>query len=80
MAGVLAGKKTLIEQVRKLHGVLGGVVDPHAAYLLNRGLKTLALPVHDLAYLARQNVKEFIALEPTLRALQENLAENVARS
>jgi cystathionine gamma-synthase len=45
MAGVLAGKKTLIEQVRKLHGVLGGVVDPHAAYLLNRGLKTLALRV-----------------------------------
>lgn len=43
MAGVLAGNAHLIDKVRKLHGVLGGVVDPHAAYLINRGMKTLAL-------------------------------------
>ena len=29
--------------VRKAVGVLGGILDPHAAYLLLRGLKTLAL-------------------------------------
>mmetsp|Transcript_25608 Transcript_25608/g.52120 ORF Transcript_25608/g.52120 Transcript_25608/m.52120 type:complete len:633 (-) Transcript_25608:202-2100(-) len=45
MCGALAGKKSLIDQVRKLHGVLGGVVDPHAAYLVSRGLKTLHLRV-----------------------------------
>ena len=28
-------------QVRSLQGILGGVVDPHAAYLLLRGIKTL---------------------------------------
>ena len=31
--------------MRKLHWVLGGVIDPHAAYLLLRGLKTLELRV-----------------------------------
>eukprot|EP00293_Proteomonas_sulcata_P001227 CAMPEP_0184322184 /NCGR_PEP_ID=MMETSP1049-20130417/123314_1 /TAXON_ID=77928 /ORGANISM="Proteomonas sulcata, Strain CCMP704" /LENGTH=97 /DNA_ID=CAMNT_0026643235 /DNA_START=15 /DNA_END=304 /DNA_ORIENTATION=+ len=45
MCGVLAGDKELIGKVRKLHGVLGGVIDPHAAYMLIRGLKTLHLRV-----------------------------------
>lgn len=43
MAGILAGKANYIDQVRKLHGVLGGVVDPQASYLINRGLKTLSI-------------------------------------
>lgn len=43
MSGVLAGRRTLVQRVRKLHGVLGGVIDPHAAYLINRGMKTLAV-------------------------------------
>jgi hypothetical protein len=30
-----------VAQVRSLQGILGGVVDPHAAYLLLRGIKTL---------------------------------------
>jgi cystathionine gamma-synthase len=45
MAGALAGRADLIASVRALHGVLGGVLDPHAAYLLLRGLKTLAVRV-----------------------------------
>lgn len=43
MSGVLAGRADLVGAVRKLHGVLGGVVDPHAAYLINRGIKTLGV-------------------------------------
>eukprot|EP00172_Hildenbrandia_rubra_P003577 Plantae.Rhodophyta-Hildenbrandia_rubra.ctg5905.p1 GENE.Plantae.Rhodophyta-Hildenbrandia_rubra.ctg5905~~Plantae.Rhodophyta-Hildenbrandia_rubra.ctg5905.p1 ORF type:complete len:522 (-),score=97.17 Plantae.Rhodophyta-Hildenbrandia_rubra.ctg5905:1960-3525(-) len=43
LCGALAGKADLIDRVRKLHGVLGGVIDPHAAYLVLRGLKTLGL-------------------------------------
>lgn len=43
MAGALAGKAALVDKVRQLHGVLGGVVDPQAAFLINRGLKTLSL-------------------------------------
>lgn len=43
MSGVLTGRGDLIAKVRKLHGVLGGVVDPHAAYLILRGMKTLGV-------------------------------------
>ncbi|EME26477.1 cystathionine gamma-synthase [Galdieria sulphuraria] len=43
MCGVLAGKKDLLERIRSLHGILGGVVDPHSSYLLLRGMKTLPL-------------------------------------
>lgn len=32
-------------QVRLMHNILGGVIDPHAAYLLLRGMKTLGLRV-----------------------------------
>ena len=45
MAGALIGRSDLLDPVRELHGILGGVLDPHAAYLLLRGIKTLALRV-----------------------------------
>lgn len=45
MAGVLLGNEDRIAPIRELHGIMGGVIDPHAAYLLLRGLKTLALRV-----------------------------------
>jgi len=45
MGGALVGKRALIQRIRDLHGVLGGVVDPHASYLILRGVKTLALRV-----------------------------------
>jgi len=45
MAGGLVGNESLIGPIRELHGILGGVLDPHAAYLLLRGMKTLALRV-----------------------------------
>jgi cystathionine gamma-synthase len=45
MCGVLVGDPQHIAPIRDLHGILGGVVDPHAAYLALRGAKTLALRV-----------------------------------
>lgn len=42
-AGVLAGSSGLLEPVQKARRMLGGVLDPHAAYALGRGLKTLAV-------------------------------------
>lgn len=45
LAGAIAGNPELVEQVRKMHNVLGGVIDPHASYLLLRGMKTLDLRV-----------------------------------
>jgi len=49
MAGAVLGSADLVDGIRSLQGVTGAVVDPFAAYLLIRGLKTLALRI------ARQN-------------------------
>lgn len=43
LAGVVSGSAEAIKPVRDAVGVLGGVLDPHAAYLLLRGMKTLGL-------------------------------------
>jgi cystathionine gamma-synthase len=43
LAGVVLGSAEKTKPVREAAGVLGGVIDSHAAYLLLRGLKTLAL-------------------------------------
>jgi len=45
VAGAVAGSAQLIERIRHKANHLGGSLDPHAAFLLNRGLKTLALRV-----------------------------------
>jgi cystathionine gamma-synthase len=50
LAGVVAGPQHLVSLVRDLRHVLGAVCDPHAAFLVGRGLKTLALRIE------RQNV------------------------
>lgn len=44
-AGVVAGSSELIGRITHRLNHLGGSLDPHAAWLLNRGLKTLALRV-----------------------------------
>lgn len=45
LAGVVVGRADRIKALRDSRGVLGGVVDPHAAYLLERGVKTLGVRV-----------------------------------
>jgi cystathionine gamma-synthase len=45
LAGAVVGARELIAEIKKSRGVLGGVVGPQDAYLLLRGLKTLALRV-----------------------------------
>jgi cystathionine gamma-synthase len=45
LAGVVAGSEALVGLVRDLRHVFGAVLDPHAAYLVNRGIKTLGLRV-----------------------------------
>ena len=47
--GVVAGRRDLIAQINDARTTLGNCMDPHAAWLLIRGLKTLAVRV------ARQN-------------------------
>ncbi|MBW4435700.1 MAG: aminotransferase class I/II-fold pyridoxal phosphate-dependent enzyme [Pleurocapsa minor GSE-CHR-MK-17-07R] len=43
LVGVVTGRGDRIKALRDSRGVLGGVVDPHAAYLLDRGIKTLGV-------------------------------------
>jgi len=45
MGGVILGSAAMIDAIRDCQGVLGGIIDPHAAYLILRGLKTLPLRV-----------------------------------
>ncbi len=65
LAGVLLGSADLVGAVREFHGVTGAVPDPFVAYLLIRGIKTLALRV------ARQNenaqrLAEFLEQHPKI--------------
>jgi cystathionine gamma-synthase len=45
LAGAVAGNAADVAPIREAVGVLGGILDAHAAWLLLRGMKTLALRV-----------------------------------
>jgi cystathionine gamma-synthase len=45
LGGVVAGSYALVGLVRDLRHIFGGCLDPHAAFLIQRGMKTLALRV-----------------------------------
>lgn len=49
ICGVVAGRSELIEEIHATRNTLGNCMDPHASWMLARGLKTLAVRV------ARQN-------------------------
>jgi cystathionine gamma-synthase len=64
--GVVAGRRELMEQIHETRTTLGNCMDPHASWLLIRGLKTLAVRV------ARQNenalrVAEFLEQHAQVR-------------
>lgn len=45
IAGSVAGQVTLIEPIRNIRNVTGGILQAQSAYLLNRSLETLALRI-----------------------------------
>jgi len=65
MAGTVAGRADRIHALRQARGVLGGVVDPHNAYLLDRGLKTLGVRVQQQNRSA-QAVAEYLEAHPKI--------------
>jgi cystathionine gamma-synthase len=66
LGGVVAGARGTVSLVRDLRHVLGGVLDPHAAYLIHRGLKTLAVRVaHQNA--SAKKVAEALELHPRVK-------------
>lgn len=63
LAGVVVGRKDRIQALKDSRGVLGGVVDPQNAYLLERGIKTLGVRVQQQNTNA-QAVAEFLECHP----------------
>lgn len=63
LAGVVVGSGGFIQAVRDARGVLGGIIDPQNAYLIERGLKTLALRIRQQNATA-QAVAEYLVTHP----------------
>lgn len=68
IAGVIAGRRDLIDKIHETRTTLGGCMDPHAAWLLLRGIKTIAVRVQ------RQNenalrIAQFLARHPKTRSV-----------
>lgn len=68
ICGIIAGRRDLIETIHSTRTTLGCNMDPHAAWLLLRGIKTLAVRVQ------RQNenalkVAQFLQSHPKVRSV-----------
>ena len=68
ICGIAAGRRDLIDEIRSARTTLGGSMDPHAAYLLLRGMKTLSVRME------RQNdsalrIAEFLVQHPKVRSV-----------
>ncbi len=74
ICGAVAGRKDLVETIHATRTTLGGNMDPHAAWLLLRGIKTLAVRVQ------RQNenalrVAEYLAQNRRVKRVYYPFAE-----
>jgi cystathionine beta-lyase/cystathionine gamma-synthase len=74
ICGIVAGRQNLIQEIHETRTTLGGVMDPHAAWLLLRGIKTLAVRVQ------RQNdnalrVAQFLAQHAQVRRVHYPFVE-----
>jgi cystathionine gamma-synthase/cystathionine gamma-lyase/cystathionine beta-lyase len=68
VAGVVAGSRSSIDLVRQKQVRLGGALDPHACFLLERGLRTLSVRVerHNANAL---RLAQFLESHPRVRAV-----------
>ncbi len=68
LAGVVTGSDYMIGAVKETQGILGDVSDPHTAYLLLRGLKTLPLRVRQQNRTALA-VAQFLQGHPAVKSV-----------
>src|SRR5229473_4626209 len=75
ICGVVAGRRELMQRIWETRTTLGNCMDPHASWVLVRGLKTLAVRV------ARQNenaqrVAEFLSQQAKVRSVYYPFLKN----
>ncbi|KAI3785239.1 hypothetical protein L1987_44354 [Smallanthus sonchifolius] len=66
IAGCVSGSTEIVSQVRNVHHVLGGTLNPNAAYLIIRGMKTLKLRVQQQNSTA-QRMAEVLEAHPKVK-------------
>ncbi len=74
ICGIAAGRRELVDEIHHLRTTLGCCMDPHAAFLLLRGIKTLAVRVE------RQNqsalrIAEFLSRHPRVARVHYPMLE-----
>ena len=75
VAGAVIGSKVLVERVTHRLNHLGGSLDPHAAFLLHRGVKTLSIRVkHQNASALR--IAQFLESHPAVAKVNYPGLEN----
>lgn len=65
MGGAVIGRKELIDELRPDFSVLGAHLDPHAAFLIQRGLKTYFVR-YSAQTVSAQKIAEFLAAHPAV--------------
>jgi cystathionine beta-lyase/cystathionine gamma-synthase len=83
MGGAVIGRAALIGTLRPDFSTLGGVLDPHAAFLLQRGLKTY-FARYRMQSASAQRIAEFLSTHPAVErthypGLPEHAAHALAR-
>ncbi|XP_049396539.1 cystathionine gamma-synthase 1, chloroplastic-like [Solanum stenotomum] len=68
LGGCISGPDKLVSAVRTLHHILGGAINPNAAYLIIRGMKTLHLRVQQQNSTA-QRIAKILEAHPKVRCV-----------
>ena len=75
ICGVVAGRQELIDRIHETRTTLGGSMDPHAAWLLLRGIKTVALRVQHQNESALR-IAQFLTTHPKVRQVHYPFLQN----
>ncbi|KAL6507349.1 cAMP-dependent protein kinase regulatory subunit Cgs1 [Orobanche gracilis] len=76
LAGSISGPDKLISVVRTLHHIIGGALNPNAAYLIIRGMKTLHLRIQQQNSTAQRMAKILEAHPKITRVYYPGLASH----
>ncbi|KDP27172.1 hypothetical protein JCGZ_19871 [Jatropha curcas] len=68
LGGCISGSTKIISEIRNLHHILGGTLNPNAAYLIIRGMKTLHLRVQQQNSTAMR-MAEVLEAHPKVRCV-----------